>query len=98
MLGSSPVGSEPMGSDLSPVERAMLLQVEQRKRWGAGDPVRVEVFFDRYPLLKADEEAAVDLIYHEVRLREGNGEKDLLEEYLARFPELAARLAPLFEV
>ncbi len=49
-----------MGSDLSPVEIAMLLQVEQGKRWMAGDPVRVEIFFEKYPLLKADEEAAVD--------------------------------------
>jgi predicted Ser/Thr protein kinase len=77
---------------------AMLLQVEQRRRWGAGDPVRVEVFFERYPVVRADEEAAVDLVYHEICLREGNGEHDLLSEYLGRFPELAERLSPLFEV
>jgi serine/threonine protein kinase len=76
----------------------MLLQVEQRKRWRAGDPVRVEVFFQEYPRLKADEEAAIDLVYHEIRLREEKGEKGLVEEYLARFPEFAARLPALFEL
>jgi tetratricopeptide (TPR) repeat protein/predicted Ser/Thr protein kinase len=60
--------------------------------------VRVEIFFEEYPLLKGDEEAVVDLVYHEIRLREENGETDLREEYLGRFPKLAARLAPLFEV
>ncbi len=49
-----------MDQTLSPVEMAMLLQVEQKRRWRAGDPVRVEVFFQEYPILKADEEAAVD--------------------------------------
>ena len=87
-----------MAPELNPLEMAMLLQVEQRKRWDEGDPILVEVFFDQYPYLKADEEAVFDLVYHEVCLREERGEAALLEEYLSRFPEIAPRLGTLFEV
>src|SRR5947199_202489 len=38
-----------------------LLRMEQRRRWQEGDRLRVEVYLDREPALKADAETAVEL-------------------------------------
>ena len=43
-------------------------------------------------------EAALEVVYQEVVLREQAGEQPQEEEYRRRFPYLADRLAPLFEI
>jgi tetratricopeptide (TPR) repeat protein/tRNA A-37 threonylcarbamoyl transferase component Bud32 len=58
----------------------------------------VETYLAEAPSLRADIQAVLDLIYHEIVLREEAGESPQLEEYLRRFPELAAELTLQFEV
>ncbi len=53
---------------------AALLQAEQRGSWLRGQRVTVEVYFDKYPTLAADAEAALDVIYAEYALRQELGE------------------------
>src|SRR5262245_34818746 len=70
---------------------------DQERRWRAGAPVALEDYLRQEPSLD-DPEALLDLIYKEVLLRGERGESPQLEEYVARFPNLAAKLRPLFEV
>src|SRR5262249_31009066 len=67
-------------------------------RWQAGERIPAEAYLERHPALQADVEGALELIYHEVLLREGQGEAPQLDEYLARFPQFAERLRLLFQV
>ena len=71
---------------------------DQAARWAAGDRVRVEDYLDRHPTLLAAPAAVLDLIYHELVLRERAGEKPAKEEYAARFPHLAGDPDVLFEL
>ena len=52
----------------------------------------------RRPELRADAEAVLDLIYHEVLLRRRAGEEPGGSEYLGRFPALSGPIGQLFEV
>src|SRR5262249_46818846 len=47
---------------------------------------------------RSDPERILELVYHEIVLREELGEKPLLQEYLRRFPQFELRLRLLFEV
>jgi eukaryotic-like serine/threonine-protein kinase len=71
---------------------------EQRKQWRQGQRLTVESLLERHPVFGSDHEALLDLVYHEVVLREQAGEKPALEEYQQRFPELSDKLALQFEV
>jgi serine/threonine-protein kinase len=77
---------------LSPAALAAVLRVDQRQRWQAGERVPAEHYLQRHPALAADPEAALDLIFNELLLRERLGERPDPGEYLARFPEHAATL------
>jgi predicted Ser/Thr protein kinase len=66
---------------------AAVLRVDQRQRWQIGDRVPAERYLQRYPNLRADVEAAVDLVYGEFLLRERYGEQPAADEYHERFPE-----------
>jgi serine/threonine protein kinase/tetratricopeptide (TPR) repeat protein len=72
--------------------------LDQAERWQLGQPWQVETYFARYPELAANAEAALDLIYNEIFLREQHGESPQLEEYLERFPQYAEQLRQQFEV
>jgi serine/threonine protein kinase len=74
------------------------LRLEQRERWQKGDRVPAEAYLDRHDTLREDGERALELVYHEVLLREELGEGPQLEEYQRRFPQLGAQLGALFEV
>jgi hypothetical protein len=78
-------------------EMAALL-AEQSEHWLNGNKVQVETYLARLPILRADAERALDLVYNEVVLREELGEKPRLDEYLARFPQWAADLERQFEL
>jgi tetratricopeptide (TPR) repeat protein len=77
---------------------ASLLRINQRARWQLGDTVRVELYVQQHPWLQAAPEALLDLIYHEIVLRQKRGESPELAEYLERFGELDGQLRLLFEV
>jgi serine/threonine protein kinase len=74
------------------------LSKDLRARWERGERPAVEAYLERYPALRTDPEAAVDLIYQEVLLREARGEVVQTSEYLQRFPQCAAQLRDQFEV
>jgi tetratricopeptide (TPR) repeat protein len=71
-------------------QRASLLDSaikNQESSWSTGQRTPVEELLDRYPALRDDTEAVLDLIYHEMLLRRQRGESPRLEEYINRFPE-----------
>ena len=77
---------------------AELLLIDQHERWRKGERVQVEDYLQKHPGLAGQEEAVLDLIYNEIFLREGRGEAPRLDEYLARFPQLADPLRMQFEI
>jgi serine/threonine protein kinase/Tfp pilus assembly protein PilF len=70
----------------------------QRQRWQHGKRVLVEEYLREWPALAGQPEAILDLLYHEILLREARGEMPGLAEYVQRFPQLAEELARHFEV
>src|SRR5262249_6867040 len=81
-----------------PTSLVEALKAEQRERWQKGERVPAEAYLGRHPTLEGDGEPALELIYHEVLLREELGEAPQLSEYQERFPPFAPRLRLLFEV
>jgi hypothetical protein len=75
-----------------------VLLVDQRQRWQRGERVLVEAYLEQQPALRADPGRVLDLVYHEVLLREEQDEKPQLEEYLDRFPQFPSQLRLHFEV
>jgi hypothetical protein len=75
-----------------------LLRADQMHRWQRGERVLVEAYLQRFPALRSDIEGQLDLIYHEVLLRERGGEPRDLDEYLRRFPDYTAALRRRFEL
>jgi WD40 repeat protein len=71
---------------------------DQRQRWQRGDCLPVEAYLEKYPNLHAAPADLLDLIYHEVVLREEGGDCPRPEEYLRRFPQLREELRRQFEV
>src|SRR5438128_3816145 len=87
-----------MAQERTAADLVETLRSEQRYRWTAGDRVGAEMYLQQYPAFQADQDSALELVYHEVMLREERGETPQLGDYLQRFPQLAGQLAPLFEV
>jgi hypothetical protein len=77
---------------LSVAEVAPVLAVDQRQRWQQGERVPAEAYLQHHPVLQAEAERALELVYGEFLLREELGEAPVLAEYLQRFPQYAARL------
>jgi tetratricopeptide (TPR) repeat protein len=82
------------------VRQAALIELahtDLELRLEAGEDVRVETYFARFPELAADAEAALGLVVAEFTLRRRREAELGLEEYRQRFPRLgeqvAARLA-----
>jgi tetratricopeptide (TPR) repeat protein/tRNA A-37 threonylcarbamoyl transferase component Bud32 len=82
------------------VDRTILDLVlkHQCQTWRRGEPVPVETYLAQQPALMGDAQAILDLIYHEIVLREEEGERPQLEEYQHRFPDLAPELEIQFEL
>jgi WD40 repeat protein len=74
------------------------LLIDQRRRWEQGDRVLVETYLASSPGLRIETEQLLELIEHEIVLREECGETPQLEEYLRRFPDLERDLRLHFEV
>jgi WD40 repeat protein len=71
---------------------------DQSRRWRQGECLSVADYLRRHPALRDDTDLLLDLIYHEVVLRERRGESPRLDDYLARFPHLADHLRAMFEL
>jgi hypothetical protein len=71
---------------------------EQGERWRRGECLTVERFVEFQPALLKEPESLLDLIYHEVLLREERGESPGLADYLSRFPALLDQLRDQFLV
>src|SRR4051794_32770703 len=63
-----------------------------RADWLRGERVPAEEYLRRAPALQADADAALDLIYTELVVREELGERPEAEELLGRFPQYRTRL------
>jgi serine/threonine protein kinase/WD40 repeat protein len=74
------------------------LRHDQWSQWQAGTRITAETYLQQHPALRADAEGTLELLYNEIMIRQQAGEAPRLEEYQARFPQLAARLELLFEV
>jgi serine/threonine protein kinase len=75
-----------------------LLLEDQSQRWRQGQRFLVEKYVVQKPEVENDSEALLMLIYHEIVLREAKGDAPDLEEYLRRFPQLAAQLRLQFQL
>jgi serine/threonine protein kinase/WD40 repeat protein len=73
-------------------ELIAVLRVDQHRRWQQGERFLAEGYLERLTTLRDSPEAALDLIYSEVLLREELGETPTVEEYARRFPEQADAL------
>jgi serine/threonine protein kinase/Flp pilus assembly protein TadD len=87
-----PPGTTDEGSTLS--ER---LAQEMAERWRQGERPLAEHFLARHPELRAQPEAAVDLIYEEVCLRRQLGEGITDAELAGRFPQWRPQLQVLLQ-
>jgi hypothetical protein len=88
----------PSDGSKSATRLVLVLRAEQRQRWQAGDCVPAEDYLARYPDLRADPEAALDLIFSEFLLRERLGDRPSAAEYRQRFPEYADTLGDQIEL
>lgn len=73
------------------------LAIELRQRWDNGERVLVEEL-TRFDKVKKHDEALLDLIYHEVLVREEHGESSSASAFIVRFPQQADALRRLFDV
>lgn len=83
---------------LSPLDLAALLRIDQAHRWERGERITAEVYLTRYPLLRGDSEAAIDLIYGEFLLAESFGHRPNPEDFVARFPDYSETLRKQIEL
>jgi WD40 repeat protein/serine/threonine protein kinase len=70
----------------------------QRQRWQEGDRVLVETYLHEHPSLREKTDELLELLYHEIVLREERGQSPSVEEYQRRFPEYAEEIRLYFEV
>ena len=81
-------------ADRSPEIQRLLEEAlnNQTASWGRGERTLVEDYLVRQPALRGDDEAVLDLIYHEFLLRRKLEEGLDPHDYCTRFPELAESL------
>src|SRR5262249_37338533 len=70
---------------------------DQSRSWRRGERTPVDAYLAQHPELRGEPEAVLHLIYHEVILRQAEGEAPRTEDYRGRFPGLAASLARVVE-
>src|SRR5690242_9134487 len=90
------------GEDVEPQKLLLeLIHVDLECRLKAGEDIRVERYFERYPAIASDREVALELIAAEYKFRQRREPIVRLGDYERRFPqyrdELRARLLPLRE-
>jgi WD40 repeat protein len=75
-----------------------VIRTDQCERWPRGQALPAETYFQWWPALLGDQEAALELVYGEYVLREDLGQAPALADYVKRFPQFAARLRQQFEL
>src|SRR5262245_39154053 len=70
---------------------------EMADRWRNGERPRSEEFFTRYPQLEHDAQAAAELIFEEISLRQECGDDVSSHEILNRFPQWSDQLRVLLD-
>src|SRR5437870_2636959 len=70
---------------------------ELARRWHAGERVVVEEYLTLYPELAKRPEAAAELIYEELCLRQETGQEQATEDLLRRFPQWRQELQVLVQ-
>jgi hypothetical protein len=81
--------TDSFSSGLPPRELAALVHLDQARRWARGECLSVDAYLEKHPALRADPEALLDLLCNEIILRQQHGDSPDLDDYLARFPEVA---------
>ena len=71
---------------------------DQKRQWLSGRRVLLESYLPQHPQIAQSDEPLLDLIYHEVRLRESMGEVVAATDFVRRFPRLKDQIEPLFQV
>jgi len=95
----NPAPAAPPSDSISPGRtRLVSVLIRQGQHWQQGQAYPVEVYLKQEPVLAADPEAILDLIYQERILRGQRGEVPRLEEYVDRFPHLAGQIQVQFEL
>ncbi len=84
----------PSSEELSLVAR---LAEDMNRRWHQGERPAVEEYLSRHPELQTQPEAAVELIYEEICLRQELNQPVATEEVLARFPHWREQLLTLLD-
>lgn len=79
--------------EVDAIPLARLARIDQAMRWRRGERPLAEEYFARFPALQANDECAVDLIYHEYLVREQLREQPNIDELTSRFPRHATALA-----
>ena len=69
-----------------------------RERWRRRDCVSAEYYLGAFPRVRADHEAALDVVYCEYLIRDGLGESPCITDYQRRFPELGPELGRQVDV
>jgi serine/threonine protein kinase len=82
---------------LGPDSLAERLAEDMRRRWDRGERPRAEDYLDSHPELWEHPEAAAELIYEEICLRQDAGEPAATGEVLRRFPQWAAQLRVMLD-
>ena len=96
---TQPTADRPESPQKGPTASSLArVLADQGRRWRCGERALVESYLAREPALASNVDSALDLIYHEIVLREENGETVQAAEYLRRFPALTDQLKVLFEV
>ncbi|MDG3005014.1 serine/threonine-protein kinase [Paludisphaera mucosa] len=79
-------------------QTATRLMQDHRELWRRGERLRVETYLERRGRARVAASDLLDLVYGELILREEDGERPSLQEYLDRFPEHRDELRAQFEV
>lgn len=79
--------------EITPDELAEVIRVDLTRRWQRDDRARAESYLRRFPVVAADAELTLDVVYCEYLAREQAGEGTDLAEYEERFPQFAGALA-----
>lgn len=90
--------SDTASQEASPLDEVRLLATELRSRWRSGERVFVESLGERFEWLRSDDDRLLDLLYHELLIREEYGDQPTVDEYIERFPRLTEQLQRQFEV
>ena len=98
LLGTRKMHTAPMGNDVATEKQLRHACVELEGRLRAGVKCHAEEYLVALPALAQDVDRAVDLIYTEFLTRLELGQRDLAEQFCARFPAWQDYLRQQFAV